>query len=114
MGKIERKEYRLGATDGFGSVDFKKDLGGRWARARGDVDTPIWTEGRVDGDTGTLGCDDIPIGGRCNCTRVGEITIVDGGDSGTERRGVGATMTERRRGSGGTASGGRAETGESI
>ena len=39
----------------------------------------------MDGYTGTLSCDNIPIDGRCNCTRVGEITIVDGGDSGAER-----------------------------
>jgi hypothetical protein len=27
--KFEGKEDRLGTTDGFGSMDFEKDLGGR-------------------------------------------------------------------------------------
>ena len=54
----------------------------------------------MDGYAGSLSCDNISIGGRCNCTRVGEVTIVDGGDSGAERRGVGTSMTEGRWGFG--------------
>jgi hypothetical protein len=34
LGEVEGKEYRLGTMDRFGSVDFKEDRRGRWARAR--------------------------------------------------------------------------------